>query len=209
MVPALRQAQDEIMRSDSPVLKQWLKGVYIAGYVPTSSPNIKTGWHKGCREAKHDTVVVLADNNWADRRLTGIARVIFGNDRQIEGDMHALGLGIDIDSLQNWEYFRKRPLVTNIPPEVSAALMKNGFVWLGSSAGRDAMHFQYMAPDCFNPPTPKYLSGDGCCLITTKVQNDVPEYEECMENDGKNTTYEGCLGPAGTPGATWIKKTVD
>ena len=201
---ALRTVEAKIRQSSSPVVQNWVRTFKTGGGYVNSSPPSR--WQKSCAAAKNKTVVVVDSKKNADRLLTSVARVMNGNKREIKWDMHSIGMAIDVDTLQNWEYFEKRPVVTNIPPEVAMAFMENNFTWLGSAAGRDAMHFEFKAPNCFNKPVPKLFTGNGCCMITTAIQDNIPQYAKCLSLGGRDTTYEGCLGPGGLPGAVWIKK---
>lgn len=211
-VPAFKAVETQILSKNSPVVKAWVQNFVNSGaYVPADT--MKRILEQCIQPGKETWVVTSKDGTARYRLLTRVLKNLNGNhDGQIRGDIHSLGIAIDMYATKNWDYIDAegnitRPLVTQIPAEVAEAFYNNKFHWLGASAGRDAMHFQYYGSTCFKGQGNKFPSGTGCCNLNP--DGPPPLFNKCMAKGGKETSYYDCLGPAGKPGSSWIKKTVE
>lgn len=205
-IEAFKRTELAIKQSGSPITRYWAQNFYSAGAYVDGKSIGKT--LAKCEEPGPETWIVTKQNGTQKSRLlTRIWKNLNDNHTDgIRGDMHSLGLAIDVYSHENPDYGDTRPLATNIPAEVADAFYTNGFSWLGATGGRDTMHFQYFASSCFNGQGNKYPSGNGCCISGWKKGNNIPTYTSCVNQGGTIGEYTSCLGPGGRPQNMWIKE---
>lgn len=204
---AFKRTELAIQQAGSPITAYWVQNFYTAGTYVDGKSIGKT--LAKCEEPGPETwIVTKANGTQKSRLLTRVWKNINGNHSDsIRGDMHSLGLAIDVYSLENPDYGSERPLATNIPAEVADAFYANGFSWLGATGGRDTMHFQYFGSSCFSGKGNKYPSGNGCCMNGWKKGGKIPVYSACIKQGGTASDYSSCLGPGGKPQAMWVKET--
>lgn len=212
---ALQGVENEIKQKNSPVVKFWVDNFHTdGGWVDSTS--MKSIAAKCNQDGPESWVVTKKDSNgqYASRLGNRILQNLYGNHTNvIRGDLHAFGVAIDVYAKYNPDYKNgdgkiTRPMVTQVPVEVAEAFYNHGYQWLGSAAGRDAMHFQYYGGSCFGGQGNKFPSGNGCCL-NTWVSGAKPTFDQCIAKGGTAKSYQDCLGPNGKPESMWIKESVE
>ncbi len=216
------KASAQIDAMTSPIVKHWVEKFKLSykkgdhakptggAFVNYKTP--MTSIHEICKTKTNPTWVVTSPSGKNAARLQSrILKNLYGNhESTIRGDLHSLGIAIDLYPGFNPDFEKKqRPLFTNIPKEVVDSLRSNGFSWLGATAGRDAMHFQYYNSSCFKGLGNKYPNGNGCCIQKWGTKSKAhTKYKGCKKAGGLDKTYTECMGPSGAAGNLWVKQAV-
>lgn len=201
---ALALVEKDLKTLTSGIAKRWIQDFTTAGaYVMYKDP-IEKLTNGACAKAGDETWIVTSATGKTKARLyTRILKNLHGNHGDpLFGDMHSLGLGMDIYAPQNPD---SKPIFTNIPSEVVDVFRKHGWSWLGATGRRDAMHFQYFGNTCFKDLGIPYPTGGGCCTAPWGTPSSkTAKYAGCLSGGGKASTYTECLGPKGIPGSMWV-----
>ncbi len=206
--PSLVKVGQQLQGVKSSAAKSWVSRFYTAGAYVQSHGTVSNIVAKHCvnkdgTPKKRSETWVVHNNGKKLRLFTRLLKNLHGNTSdRLSGDMHSIGLAIDVRSRENPD---RKPMYTDIPKEVADIFYKNGWSWLGATAHRDAMHFQYKAGGCFKSLGRRYPTGNGCCLAGSKVGGK-NKYKSCISKGGVDKTYTQCLGSGASPNTFWYKE---
>lgn len=200
---SLQKVEAEIKSIPSPIVKKWVASFTTQGAYVQYADKMEKLYAQCDKPGAKTWVVTSASGATKARLFTRILKNLHGNHSDVlRGDLHSLGLAIDMYAPQNPDY---RPIITNIPQQVVDAFRRNGWSWLGATDRRDAMHFQYFGSTCFSGLGTAYPTGTGCCINQWPTKSKaIGKFAGCMAAGGVATSYTECMGANGKAGNGWV-----